>query len=358
MTDTRSQCRGGACLRTPKRVAGRAWLCIILGSLLTTGAGCSVITGQNPASILFGQQSSGIRGFTAVVCLNSSTALVQTVVALAYPGEPPQVWVIPVAPTSWDSILVECGFSEIRVISATPVNLDTGEEQETIDYDGDALVEGQDIICGSIVVLEIDDASAETTDASVTIDVSAVPASVPSRATAQLTTALSPGSESGLSIIRPELPEGVAADVFASWEDDTGRVFISQWTLNGGGPAIASLVECPIAQIGWGNLSDATAPGATLDDGATVLTAPASLVTGAGFACGDGVILRLVESAENPQGYELETEATTTDSSQPVAGLDLFGNIRQLLDDKGFAGLLSNGGMLLPAPPTPGDETP
>ena len=78
--------------------------------------------------------------------------------------------------------------------------------------------------------------------------------------------------------------------------------------------------------------------------------APPPLEKGSGFQCGDTVTLRIAQRPDTAAGVGLEIESTNEGSNVPPGGIDLFGNIRRLLDEEGFAGKWSHGGALLPAP--------
>lgn len=104
------------------------------------GISCSALQGVT-------DESADPTGYGAIIYLNRSAALVQTVAALAYSGEPPIVWVNAVAPDTWKSLVFECEFTQIALVSAIPVDLTTGKEGETVPFDGDPLREGREIMC-------------------------------------------------------------------------------------------------------------------------------------------------------------------------------------------------------------------
>jgi len=135
-----------------------------------------------------------------------------------------------------------------------------------------------------------------------------------------------------------------------SWENPTGRVFVSRIDLADEGPVAATLIECPVLSLGLGNVSDPTVPGAVLLDAEIDLERPPSLIDGVGFDCGDLVTMRVVGNANVLSSARLEIVSTSLGASVPSGSPDLFGNIRQVLDDEGFAGRMSTNLALFPAP--------
>jgi len=107
------------------------------------------------------RRSTGNTGYAGVLYLNKSKSLAQTILALGYPSEPTIVWVNAVAPNSWESIVIECGFNTVDFVSAIPVSLTTGEEGEQVEDDQAPMNIGEDLICGSLIVIEISDGNAE-----------------------------------------------------------------------------------------------------------------------------------------------------------------------------------------------------
>jgi hypothetical protein len=141
-------------------------------------------------------------------------------------------------------------------------------------------------------------------------------------------------------------------------------LYATTWQVNGTGRSVGTLVECPLLRIGWGSLRTAATPGATiLGDPDIELVAPPRLVNAdetqaeeaETFECGEAVTLRVAEE-ETDTGFALETIAESDEVTVPDGAIDLFANIRELLDSEGMAGRLSNSGQLLPEPTEPPAE--
>ncbi len=289
-------------------------------------------------------------GYVAIVFLNHSEYLVQTVVALTYPEQPPLVWVTPVTPASWDSLVVECGLSQVAISGAIPVDLVTSTAGAEVPYSGPPLIVGEDIVCGSTIVLEIT-ANPDTAAAvPIALAVHTIP-NAPSRPTSYPhTSPTAPGPEAGLVLVSPETVTGVATDVTASWESGSGLIYVMRWQLAGTAPRMAALLECPAARVAWGVLSDPNASGATVGPDDVALPAPPPLAAGTDFQCGDAIVLRATGDAGRLESIALSAEARGAGAALRVGQVDLFGNIRRLLDETGFAGRLSNANALAPAP--------
>ncbi|MBI4581911.1 MAG: hypothetical protein HY718_19595 [Planctomycetes bacterium] len=297
-------------------------------------------------------------GYVAVLFINHSAKLVQDIISVENEGLSPQVWVTPVTPESWDALLFDYPLNRIRVLAVTPVDIDTGQEGDQVQYAGGPFTDADHITCGSLIVVETSDGGAG--GPAVIISVRTLPDTADVRVDPVSRSARAPGAASGLTLVRPQVPEGLAADVNATWENGDGEVFASSWRVNGVGSTTAALVECPVTRIGWGNLRDRTLPGARVVDLAVDIDAPTALVSAdiadgdsATFTCGDAVILDLLRDAEAAGGFRLDLRATSSGSSVPSGAIDLFGNIRQVVDDAGLAGRLSNTSLLLPIPAEP-----
>lgn len=315
----------------------------LLAPLLVLLVSCSALEGQPDLS---GQPS----GYAAIIYLNHSSFLVQGVAALAYEGQPPIVWVNAVGPDSWEPLLFDCGFTQVILVSAIPVDLTTGQEGETVLFNLDPLRDGHELTCGSLIVITISDTTGEEGATGLTLKVEMFPDPLPETLRERPRSALSPGAASGLIILRSVATTGVATQIISAWETPEGRVFVSTTTLAGQGPSAASLLECPVDRIGWGNLSNSSTPGAILTDTETEIAAPAPLTPQTGLACGVSVSLRASTGAEGSSETVLSTELLSGESDVPRFAPDLFGTIRRILDEEGFAGKLSTNLTLFPEP--------
>jgi|GEM_PF-2882458 len=333
----------------------RVFQTAVLLGLMLPAWGCPQL-GNDPVAVLFGGPPAAPAGYVAVVFLNRSTRLVQPIVALSYPRRAPLVWVNSVAPGSWDSLVVDAGLAQLALVGIVPVELTSGLAGDRIDYGGKPLESGKHIVGGSVVVIETQDAPAGSAVPVVT-QVRTIPeGSALDGLNRQLRTSpTAPGSESGLVLIRPEGVAGLKTVATVSWEDADGLVYVADFRLAGAGVSTAALIECPVERVGWGNLARPEAPGARLGDEELPVGAPAPLREGVEFWCGDAIRLRAEGDASRPEETVLLIEATREGAEVGPGQLDLFGNIRRLLDETGFAGKLSNARALLPAPGVGGE---
>ena len=99
-------------------------------------------------------------------------------------------------------------------------------------------------------------------------------------------------------------------------------------------------------RLSWGNMTNPDTPGALVGGTEVPIPAPAPLLAGS-FQCGDTITLRATGSADNLESIKLAIEADGSGADIGRGEIDLFGNIRQLLDDEGFAGKLSNANALI-----------
>jgi hypothetical protein len=283
------------------------------------------------------------------------------ITSVSYPDQPPIVWVTAVAPNSWDSLVLECGFNQVAVLRGIPVSLETGLEGATTDLQDPVFVAGTDIDCGSILVADINDPANPGTGPSLDITLQTIPEKLdPDGSPTQ--SALAPGSGTDLILLRIEPLEGTPLTMTTSWESDSGLVSVTGIRVGDGGPGIASLIECPVVEIGWGDVTDPNVPGAIVTNNSdtnksetgqikTGLSAPAPLTLGNDFNCGNIVTFRAIAGDSQAAELQLSTEVGGAEFAElPDGGLDLFGNIRKLINQEGFAGRLSNDAALLPAP--------
>jgi len=206
-----------------------------------------------------------------------------------------------------------------------------------------------------VVAIEIGDPLPDAVDDSLTIQVRTIPESLDAVKPIPSVSAVAPGPETGLVILRPDVAENVSAVVSVSWEDNTARVFSRQLHLAALGRRFACLVECPVRRIGWGDLTDPDAPGALIGDGKVPIAACTPLAEG-DFSCGDVVTLRGIDQETDIASIKLSITATSEGADVPDGAFDLFGNIRQLLDDEGIAGRQNSSLGLLPKPLKPSDS--
>lgn len=297
-------------------------------------------------SALQGQPS----GYAAIIYLNRTSFLIQGISALAYQGQPPIVWVNAVAPGSWEPLLFDCGFTQVSLVSVIPIDLTTGQEGETVEFNLDAMRDGHELMCGSLVVVTISETPNEQGPGGLTLSVERFPDPLPETVRERPSSALNPGAASGLILLRSVASNGVPTQIVSGWERPSGRVFVARVNLEGRGPSAATLLECPVVRVGWGNFTDPSVPGAILTDTETAITAPVPLTSETGLACGVSVTLQAARNPEKPDETVLSTELVADRSDVPRNAPDLFGAIRRVLDTEGFAGKLSSNLALFPEP--------
>lgn len=279
------------------------------------------------------------RGYVAVVFLNRSRTLAQPIVTTVYAGQPRITWQHAVAPGTWDSLLIECGVSEIELVGVVPIDLERNVARRQVDFDGAPLRAAEDFACGSMIVVEIDDAGE-----SVRLAASVVPEFSP-QAEVPDTSPLAPGEDSGLVLLLPRSASGIPMSATVCWESAEGLVYVSRWEFEGAAPRFATLAECPVARVGWGDATDAQAPGARVGADRTPLAAPAPLAPKGGL-CGQAVTLAVNGDSANPSEMTLSVRASSSGAGVEAGEIDLFGNIRALLEREGFAGRLSGSNAL------------
>ncbi len=272
------------------------------------------------------------RGYTAVVFLNRSALLVQPIVTFRYPSSAPVTWRHAVAPGCWESLVAECGVTEIEFVGVVPIDLETSIAGRQVDFDGAALQAGDDFACGSLLVVEIADAGS-----SVNLSLRVSP-SLSGSDPAPDTSPVSPGSGTSLLLLMPGSTVDASVQARISWELPNGLVYVTRWDLNAASPRIGSLAECPVARIGWGDVTDSTAAGATL--GSTPIAAPAPLASSAGL-CERTIRFGVAGDADQPSSVRLSAVSDRSGSTPRAGEIDLFANLRALLNAEGFAGKLS-----------------
>lgn len=289
------------------------------------------------------------RGYVAVVFLNRSTLLAQPVVTFNYADQPPQSWYNAVAPGCWESFMAECGVLEIELVGVVPIELATNIAGAQVPYTGSKLVANEDFVCGSVVAVHLDnDPSASR---SLKISVNTIP-SAGEISDKPENSPTAPGAASKLLLVLPQGVAGAKANGTVSWERDNGHVYVTHWELRGVAPRVGSLAECPVVRVGWGDLLNTQAPGAVVNDQQSV-AAPAPL-SSAGGLCGEVVRLGFSGDAANPASLTLTASSSGAGAEVGAGQLDLFGNIRKLLDQENFAGKLSGTNVLeVPFPRRP-----
>jgi fibronectin type 3 domain-containing protein len=92
--------------------------------------------------------------------------------------------------------------------------------------------------------------------------------------------------------------------------------------------------------FGCGNIADPNQAVVTIDNQPFDVVRPADLVMDETLSCGEAVTLTAEVSEDGSVNFMLE--ATVEGSDLAHTDFDLFGAIRQVIDDEGFAGRQSN----------------
>jgi len=293
--------------------------------------------------------SSPPRGFVAVVFLNRTTLLAQPIVTFNYADQPPQSWYNAIAPGCWESFVAECGVLEIELVGVVPIELATNIAGSQVSYTGGKLVANEDFVCGSIVVVRLDTDPAASRSLRISVSTIPTPTEISDKPE---TSPTAPGPTSKLLLVLPQGVSGAKANGTVSWERDNGHVYLTHWELRGVAPRIGSLAECPVVRVGWGDLLNSQTPGVVVNDQQSI-AAPAPLSAANGL-CGEVIRLGISGDAANPASLTLTASSSATGAEVAAGQIDLFGNIRKLLDQENFTGKLSGTNVLeVPFPRRP-----
>jgi hypothetical protein len=334
----RARIRENSVLKNRSLVPGLVRRRLILFALagLCLIPGCPRNTGTTPVRST--RDATSVSGFIAVLYLNRTRFLIQPFVRLDYPGSSPYVNIDNITPESWEALLVPCGLENLTPLGIVPLDVQNNIEGESIEITSGSFTIGERIACGSVVVVEISEGeSGQLND--LVIEVSAIPESF-SKASAPRTSATAPGPNVDLILFYNRVEFDTTAALTYSWEDSRGLVLAPQLLLQPDGLPVGGLLECPIERLGVGNIADPNQAVVTIDNQPFDVVRPADLVMDETLSCGEAVTLTAEVSEDGSVNFMLE--ATVEGSDLAHTDFDLFGAIRQVIDDEGFAGRQSN----------------
>src|SRR5262249_33642611 len=147
-----------------------------------------------------------------------------------------------------------------------------------------AAIRGQDFECGSVIAVELRDATGPDGSASVSATLRVVrPSSV------------SPASSVDLLLVDIQGPDSVGVDIPVGWEDADLFQFQTTLAVSGQEGRFGFLLNCPVTRLRVGSFEDQTAAGATIRSSGETVPAPSEL-GGDALDCPSIVRLRLQES--------------------------------------------------------------
>ncbi len=307
--------------------------CALVSLVILQLAGCVVPPVVAPAEEA---------GRFAVLITNTSDFLVTTLLGVAVDDDTTLSWAVPVGPSSWDSLILDCDVNQITAIGALVTDPLNGADSLEVGFDEPPFLGGLDFDCGSIIAIEIENSTRGV--ASRPISVRARTANLSARSPE--TSRFPPAAETGFMLLDAAAPAGVAVRINFGWDDSESRVFQSSLTLSGRETEFAALLTCPINRFAIGQLDDASTAGATLIDSEDRIDAPQPLVDEP-VPCGGTIEMRLVASPDAPTGYALTLGRF--DSPGGESGV-MYDDIRALLEAAGLADQPSSLLTLLPPP--------
>lgn len=320
------------------RQSQRGWRLV---GLLTLAAGVTVLPGcprnSSTSPVRDTRDTVSLSGFVGVLYLNRTRYLIQPAIRFDYAGESPFVNVDNITPESWEALIVGCGMDSLTPLGLAPFDTDNDIQGENIEFTSGSLTTGDQIGCGSLIVIDVSQGATDDLN-DLVVNISTRPESF--SGVAPRTSATAPGDNVDLILFYNLVEFETQATLTYSWEDDRGLVYAPQLLVQPGGLPIGGLLECPIEQIGVGNVADANVPVITIDDEAFEVARPDPLVMDQTVHCGDTVLLKA--DVADDGAVSLTMEASSEGADLPNADFDLFGNIRQIIDDEGFAGRQSN----------------
>ncbi len=300
-------------------------------SCLVTAAGCDLPTPTPDAE--------GGR-FTAVV-VNRSDFLVNALLAADTTDGTPLSWILPVAPRSWDALVIDCDLEQFTPVGALVADAVGAGESVEVSFNEAPFVRGVEFDCGSIIAIEIDNRAVENPASPITTR-----ARIANRGTRSSETSQRPPSEqSGFVLFEFSTPTGVPATFNFGWQDADARVFQSSLTLSGNENEFGGLLLCPMSRFVLGQLDDDETPAVELLSPSDTL-APAPPFEPLAVACGSAIFARVSPSASIANEYNVLLEIEESNSQSAL----MFDDLRDYLVAQGIFNQPSSFLSLLPPP--------
>lgn len=275
-------------------------------------------------------------GRIAVVLTNRTDSIVQILLAGNANGKSAGVWLVPIAPKSWESLIIDCEVEQLVLLGAEVLSSVDDVNAELIPFTGDPLELGHEYNCGSVVDVRIE--PARSASARVPVDMKF---DVLKRDAADETAEL---GDDGFVVLEVSGPPGVSAQVDVSWVDAGARRYELRLTLSGREARFGTLVRCPVGVLTLGLLSDPNAPLGEVE-GEAIFETPLTLES---VPCGSVLTVRVVRGGEeSPTAYLLDAvldEESTAAVARTLAG------VSRLLASLGASEFPTNSLQLLPPP--------
>lgn len=306
----------------------RRALAALIAALVLMPSGCGLFgPGRNPDPEF---------GRIAVVLTNRTDSIVNILLAGNADGESAGVWLVPVAPQSWDSLIIDCEVEQLVLLGTQMLSSVEDVNAELVPFAGDALELGRDYDCGSVIDVRVE--PARSASARVPVDMTF---GVLKRNAADAETVL---GDDGFVVLEVSGPPGVSAEIDVSWVDAGARRYESRLTLSGREARFGTLVRCPVDVFALGLISDPNAPlGAVA--GEPVVSTPLTLD---GLPCGSVVSVRVVAAeGEGASAYRFET---VLDAESASAVARTLAGVSRLLSSLGASEFPTNSLQLLPPP--------
>jgi hypothetical protein len=267
----------------------------------------------------------------AVVMTNTSQNLVSALLAVRPNSRETLVYSVPVAPMSWESLILDCDVDEflaVGVLISDPSNPDDTQE---ITLTEPPFINGEEFGCGSAFSFEIAPDTRPGATRPITTRVRTIPL-IEEDVTA---------SDAGFVLIEASFVRNVPARLNFTWQGNDSNQFESSINFGGSETLFGFLLNCPVQQFALGSFTDDDLPGAELLDLETEFPAPPPLTEDM-FACGDAINIAITTDGDQ-FALSLDTSSEQTENFAKT-----LVTIRQFLDEKGLYDSPSSVLSLLP----------
>ncbi|NOT02594.1 MAG: hypothetical protein HOP29_18465 [Phycisphaerales bacterium] len=312
-----------------RRVCVRALLARVTVVWISAVTGCVAPQPDN--------QPDGDGRFGLVVT-NRSEMLVFALLAVTTELDEVQTLAIPVAPMSWDSVILGCDVDEVVPVGMLVSNILDGSDSIELGLDELPFTRGLDFDCGSVITFEIEPSPVENPNRPVTASVRTL------RDGGSGSGDGPPGDASGLVLV--EINTAARADfrLELSWAASDDRVFQSSLNVSADRTQFAFLLPCPVNRFALGSLADPRlSAGEVLESGAAIDPPPP--LDEDQLPCGSVVNIRVERSTASASGYLAELTSTIP---RPDQSDDLFTGVHDFLVDGDIFDHPSNLLSLLP----------
>jgi hypothetical protein len=248
-------------------------------------------------------------------------------------------WTVPIAPESWDSLVLDCNVQQFIPLGALITDpLAGGTDALEVSFHELPFERGLDFGCGSVFAFRIDASQTDDPDEPISADIR-----VANRSDRDAQDGLGPSPDSGFILVEASAPRDLAAQITVSWEDAESRVFQSALSFSGRETDYGFLLACPVERFALGALDDDSLAGATLAQSGDLVPAPPPLTLG-DQTCGGTITIELTKPTGS-DGYQLNLSA---DPLTPEQSSTMYDRVREVLEAQGLADQPSSLLSLLP----------